>query len=165
MLDVRRWIIFLLLMGLLLMAASPAFAGEVHNIGSGLYAYISSNDSSANSTFLVSDAGILVVDTGLNETEGKKLLAEIRKISAAPVRWIVNTHYHPDHRGGNSVFGADATIIDTPFTRDHLSGGTDQAQKVSNSGLNITLQTSVTLFVGGHRVEIYHPGRHTQWAI
>ncbi len=153
MLDVRRWIIFLFLLG-----ASPAFAGEVHKLGPGLYAYISSNDSSANSTFLVSDAGVLVVDTGLNEIEGKKLLVEIRKVSAAPVRWIVNTHYHPDHRGGNSVFGAEATIIDTPFTRDHLPSGTDQGKRVSNSGLNITLQTSVTLYVGGHKVEIYHPG-------
>ncbi len=158
--SVRRWTIFLFLflLCLLVMAASSAFAGEVHRVRPDLYAYISSNDSSANSTFLVSDAGVLVVDTGLNETEGRKLLVEIRKVSAAPVRWIVNTHYHPDHRGGNSVFGAEAIIIDTPFTRDHLSDGRDQAKSVSNSGLNITLQTSVTLFVGEHRVEIYYPG-------
>ncbi len=92
-------------------------AASVQKIGPDLYAYISDNDSSANSTFLVSDRGILVVDTGLNAQEGRKLLAEIRKISPAPVRWIVNTHYHPDHRGGNSVVGPDAVIISTDETR------------------------------------------------
>ncbi len=80
-----------------------ASAASVHKIGTDLYAYISDNDSSANSTFLVSGQGILVVDGGLNAQEGRKLLDEIRRISQAPVRWIVNTHHHPDHRGGNSV--------------------------------------------------------------
>src|ERR1041385_8422862 len=78
-------------------------AASTQKIGPDLYAYISENDASSNSTFLVSEKGILVVDTGLNAQEGRKLLDEIRKISAAPVRWIVNTHYHPDHRGGNSA--------------------------------------------------------------
>src|SRR5215472_2812483 len=97
-----------------------AAGGSVEKIGPDLYAYISSNDSSANSTFLVSNRGILVVDTGLNDDEGRMLLSEIRKISAQPVRWIVNTHYHPDHRGGNSALGGDAVIISTAFTREQV---------------------------------------------
>ena len=87
-----------LVLALVLFVATSASA-SVRKIGNDLYAYISENDSSANSTFLVTNAGILVVDTGLNEREGRKLLVEIRKISASPVRYIVNTHYHPDHRG------------------------------------------------------------------
>src|SRR6201999_2938232 len=94
----------------------PASAA-IHKIGPDLYAYISESDASANSTFLVSDHGILVVDTGVNAKDGKQLLDEIRKISSAPVRWIVNTHYHPDHRGGNNVVGPDAVIISTAETR------------------------------------------------
>lgn len=109
-----------LLVAWFVLAPVGVFAGEVHKVGPDLYAYISSNDSSANSTFLITNTGILVVDTGLNEIEGRKLLAEIRRISAAPVRWIVNTHYHPDHRGGNSVFGADAKVISSSYTRAHV---------------------------------------------
>src|ERR1700756_1784514 len=104
---------------LLLCFPAVSRGASVHKIGPDLYAYISDNDASANSSFLVSDQGILVVDTGLNTQEGRKLLDEIRKVSQAPVRWIVNTHYHPDHRGGNSVEGPDATIISTEFTRKH----------------------------------------------
>lgn len=131
---------------------------SVHKIGPGLYAYISENDASANSTFLISDQGILVVDTGLNAQEGRKLLDEIRKISQAPVRWIVNTHYHPDHRGGNGVVGPDAAIISTAFTRAQIAGpARDSAvrETVGPGGL--------VLFIGGHEVRIYHPGpAHTR---
>lgn len=142
-----------------LLIASHGFAGEVHKVGPDLYAYISSNDSSANSTFLVSDNGILVVDTGLNALEGRKLLAAIRLVSAAPVRWIVNTHYHPDHRGGNAVFGPDAIIISTSFTREHVIPPPDNAKGPEVAlALNLTVRANLTLFVGSHRVEIYHPG-------
>ena len=132
--------------------AGSAF-GSVQKIGPDLYAYISENDASANSTFLVSEKGILVVDTGLNAQEGSKLLEEIRKISAAPVRWIVNTHYHPDHRGGNSVVGPDAVVISTAYTRAQAGGA------APGYGLNETAgPAGLTLFVGGHEVRIYHPG-------
>jgi cyclase len=149
-------------------------AASVHKIGPDLYAYISDNDSSANSTFLVSDRGILVVDTGVNAQEGKKLLDEIRKISLAPVRWIVNTHYHPDHRGGNSVVGPDAVIISTSETRtatlrmlSEQAAGKNQkpVAKQSEYQLNETFagSTVLTLFVGEHEVRIYHPGpSHTR---
>jgi cyclase len=140
------------------MLASFAFA-DVRPLGPDLFAYISSNDSSANSTFVVSDAGILVVDTGLNEVEGKKLLAEIRKISPSPIRWIVNTHYHPDHRGGNLVFGPDVTIISTPFTREQVLHERESASiKAAGLALNVTVKNRIVVFVGSHPVEIWHPG-------
>jgi cyclase len=133
-------------------------AATVHKIGPDLYAYISDNDASANSTFFVSDQGVLVVDTGLNAQEGSKLLQEIRKVSQAPVRWIVNTHYHPDHRGGNTVVGPDAVIISTEFTR------TQTEKPTKENSVNETVgPKGLVLHLGGHEVQIYHPGpAHTQ---
>ncbi|MGC2694663.1 MAG: MBL fold metallo-hydrolase [Candidatus Angelobacter sp.] len=133
------------------MSATLASA-SIHKVGPDLYAYISENDGSANSIFLVSEQGILVVDTGVDAQEGHNLLDEIRKISSAPVRWIVNTHYHMDHRGGNSVVGPEAVVISTAFTRTRAKGAPDYA-------LNETLGPSgLTLYVGRHEVQIYHPG-------
>ena len=138
---------------LMLLAVNICAGASVQKIGPDLYAYISANDASANSTFLVSDQGILVVDTGLNVQEGRKLLEEVRKVSQAPVRWIVNTHYHPDHRGGNSVVGPEAVIISTAFTR------TKSESKKNESSLKETLGAKgLTLYAGAHEVRIYHPG-------
>ena len=138
----------------LIVALSACLASaSTHKIGADLYAYISDNDASANSTFLISEQGILVVDTGLNAQEGRKLLQEIHKVSQAPVRWIVNTHYHPDHRGGNSVVGPDAIIISTAFTRSKAEN------PAKESTVNETVgPKGLVLYLGGHEVHIYHPG-------
>jgi glyoxylase-like metal-dependent hydrolase (beta-lactamase superfamily II) len=48
------------------------------------------------------DEGVLVVDTGLAQN-ADKLIAAIRKLSDKPIRWILNTHVHPDHTGGNEA--------------------------------------------------------------
>lgn len=130
--------------------ATPVSA-STHKIGNDLYAYISENDSSANSTFLVTSEGILVVDTGLNEQEGRKLLAEIRKISKLPVRYIVNTHYHPDHRGGNNVVGPEATVIATRFTLSQPASYSPPQEKIA-------FTHKMELYLGGHEVQIYFPG-------
>lgn len=92
-------------------------AQRVIPLGGHLYAYISANDGSSNSTFLVGPRAVLVVDTGLNAREGGKLLKAIRRITPLPVRYVINTHYHFDHQGGNLTVGPQATVISTAFTR------------------------------------------------
>ena len=148
---------FSVLCGAFIACLSTDALASTQKIGPDLYAYISENDASANSTFLVSEKGILVVDTGLNAQEGRKLLEEIRKVSAAPVRWIVNTHYHPDHRGGNGVVGPEALVISTAFTR------TQAGSTAAGYALNETVGAKgLTLYVGIYEVQIYAPGRaHT----
>lgn len=153
----------------LALAGLTCAVASVQQIGPDLYAYISDNDSSANSTFLIGDKGVLVVDTGLNPQEGRKLLDEIRRISPLPVRWIVNTHYHPDHRGGNGVVGPDAIIISTAYTRRQVLDalGEQAAQNRQPPApeylVNETPQRELTLFVGEHEVRIYYPGpAHTR---
>ncbi len=46
--------------------------------------------------------GVLVVDTGLAQN-ADKVLAAIKKLSDKPIRWIINTHFHSDHTGGNEA--------------------------------------------------------------
>lgn len=136
----------------------------VSQIGKGLYAYISDNDASANSTFLVGDAGILVVDTGLNATEGSKLLAAIRRVSGLPVKYVVNTHYHPDHQGGNAVVGPSATVISTDFTRERtLALQKDPSMKAFHfEPAEVTFELQVTLHLEPYTAQVYFPGKaHT----
>lgn len=58
--------------------------------------------SGGNTTVQAGADGVLVVDTQYAEL-APKLMAEIRKLSPKPVVWMVNTHMHPDHTGGNEA--------------------------------------------------------------
>ena len=63
-----------------------------------------------NTTVQVGDDGVLVVDTQFAEL-GDKILAAIRTLSDRPIRYVVNTHAHPDHTGGNErIARAGSTI-------------------------------------------------------
>ena len=69
-----------------------------------------------------------MVDTGLNATEGAKLLAKVRQVSSLPIQYIVNTHYHPDHQGGKSVaVGRNAVVLSTEFTRGTHPGANEES--------------------------------------
>jgi cyclase len=165
----RRWIQSSLMLGFFLAATLTWGAPEIKQAGPDLYAYISDNDSSSNCTFLVGSKGILVVDTGLNATEGAKLLKAIRKVSDLPVQYIVNTHYHPDHQGGNSTVGPAAVVISTDWTQEHTLA-LMQAASANNSlsrladfqPATVTFQQSLTIHLDPYTAEIYFPGKaHT----
>ena len=64
----------------------------------------------------VGSEGVLVVDTGLAGTSDK-VLTEIRKLSDKPLQYILNTHFHPDHTGGNeAIRKAGVTITGANVT-------------------------------------------------
>ncbi len=61
---------------------------------------------SGNSVAILSDEGVLVFDSnGIPETAAT-VLAEIRKLTSKPVRYLVNSHWHWDHWGGNQTYQA-----------------------------------------------------------
>ena len=66
----------------------------------------------SNAAFVVTRAGVVVVDTLGSPALAQELLAEIRRITPAPVRYVIVTHYHADHVYGLQAFrAAGATII------------------------------------------------------
>jgi cyclase len=106
--------ILLLMLASKLVLSAEASDFTLKQIGQGVYAAVSPDHSKAgsNAGFIVGSNGVVVVDTFTTTGAARELLAEIRKITTLPIRYVVNTHYHLDHTGGNSVFAkAGATIV------------------------------------------------------
>jgi len=93
-------------------------------VAEGVYAFITPEErtgfQSGNSIAIIGDDGVLVFDTGNIPGSTRKQIAEIRKLTSKPVRYVVNSHWHPDHNLGNSEYRAafpGVTIIGTSATR------------------------------------------------
>lgn len=56
------------------------------------------------SVVVINDADVLVVDTQWSPRTTRRIVAEIRKLTPKPVRYVVNTHWHGDHWFGNQVY-------------------------------------------------------------
>src|SRR4051794_10462793 len=84
---------------------------EVTSTDLGNRTYMLSNGLSGNVTVAVGDDGIIMVD-GQHAPMHDKLVAAIRAVTPQPIRFLINTHIHGDHTGGNAAFAKDgATIV------------------------------------------------------
>ena len=83
-------------------------------LGDGAYAAIAKAGDRAsvgNAGFVTGWDGVLVVDAFAAPEAAEELLAEVRRVAREPVRWVVNTHYHLDHVGGDHVFVKRGAVL------------------------------------------------------
>jgi len=134
-----------------------------------------------NAAVSIGNDGVLVVDT-MVEPLADKFLAEIRKLAGdKPIRYIINTHFHPDHTGGNAkVTAAGQSIVAGNFAAQVGQDAASQANILAHENTQIHMgevkpalpfiamptDTFFTeakdLFFNGEAVQILHqPAAHT----
>jgi glyoxylase-like metal-dependent hydrolase (beta-lactamase superfamily II) len=109
-----------------------------------------------NTTVLVTNDGVVMVDDKF-EVDHANILAELKKITNQPVKYVINTHHHGDHSGSNAQFQkTNATIVATEAARVNMVDGKQPGQPT------MTFDRQATIALGGKLVRLYYFGRaHT----
>ncbi|PCI35999.1 MAG: hypothetical protein COB53_10450 [Elusimicrobia bacterium] len=156
-------------LALLLLAASvhasPVKSGprtifDLERVGDGVYAAIARRPAPpavSNAAFIILSDGVLVVDSHLKPEASKVLLREIKKITDKPVRYLVQTHHHSDHVGGNTAFPGAIDIIAHKRTRNRLKRWNPTKARLPD----LVLKDEI-IFHRGRELQVLYVGRgHT----
>jgi glyoxylase-like metal-dependent hydrolase (beta-lactamase superfamily II) len=149
--------------------APPPAAIHVEPVQKNIYLLASAG--SGNITVQVGSEGVLMVDSGIDRS-APDLVAAIRKLSAGRVRYIINTHAHQDHVGGNGTFGklagpdpADALkIIAQQNVLNRLTHPAAGQPRFPEEGLPYDEYSTPfkSMYFNGEAVIVYHePNAHT----
>lgn len=174
--------------GALLAFAGPGRAAEplpTTEIAPGVFVYQApfqllapSNEGAiANVSFVVGRDGVAVIDTGNTPEAGERLLAAVKARTDLPVRYVINTHMHPDHALGDSAFRATGAkfVAHKKFARALLARAesyVDAAKRQAGEELapkledivkpDIEVADTMTLDLGGRALELEaEPTAHT----
>lgn len=114
-----------------------------------------------NVAVYLTDEGVILVDDKY-EQDHDAIAAHIKSITDKPVKYVMSTHYHEDHSGGNGKYLGTAEVISTQNARTNIINKvqSNSSGKVQPARITFTDQTSV--FLGGKEVRAKYFGRgHT----
>jgi glyoxylase-like metal-dependent hydrolase (beta-lactamase superfamily II) len=127
----------------------------------------------SNAAFVVTDEGAVVIDALGSPALAEELIAEIRRITPKPIRYVIVTHYHADHIYGLQAFkAAGATIVAHQAGREYLGSDTARLrleasrqdlfpwidEKTQVLGADRWLDQDTTLRLGGLDFQVRHVG-------
>lgn len=124
-------------------------------------------NTNSNSTALVGDKAVILVDAGSSPEQGARLLAAIATLTPNPVRVLVNTHWHFDHVNGNETVGRSGAVIvgHTAMRARMIEGKTRSLPgfpelTYTDSTVatpTVTFDRMLTLHSGDEEILLFHP--------
>jgi glyoxylase-like metal-dependent hydrolase (beta-lactamase superfamily II) len=118
--------------------------------------YMIRSGQSGNCSVLIADDGVVLIDNKF-EMDHEGIMAKLREITDKPVLYVINTHMHADHSGGNATKQAlGAKVIAHENARFQMA-------MTQTTGLpNLTLEDHMRLYHGEFVLDLYYLGRgHT----
>lgn len=114
-----------------------------------------------NVAVYVTNEGAILVDDKY-ERDHDAIMAKLKGITDQPVKYILSTHYHEDHSGGNAKFLSSAEVISTANARKNIVNRVQSNASVPPSPARIVFTEETAVFLGGKEVRARHFGRgHT----
>ena len=122
--------------------------------------------SGGNIGVSVGDDGILIVDDQYAPL-ADKIKSALRGLHAGPLKFVLNTHFHGDHVGGNPIFGLEATIVAHTNVRKRVSEPQQRGDRTTPAMVEegwpvITFDEEVSVHFNGEEIRLVHiPDGHT----
>ena len=154
--------------GLLLAGSAVAQQAQIkiQDLGNGIYVLFGPGGNIGAS---VGEDGVFLIDDKFDRLS-EQIIAAVAGITDKPIRFLINTHWHGDHTGGNQALGSTGTLIVAhDNVRRRLSS--EQVQKIFNRTVPaspkaalpvITFDQQISFHVNGDEARVYHtPNAHT----
>jgi cyclase len=166
-----------------LVFTGSAFAQDlgprVKKLADGVYVH-TGNGFDSNSGIILTDEGVIVIDTGQNPIESRDIMATVKKLTPMPVRIVIDTEPHADHTTGHFVFPGAVIVAaagggDSMRAADRAAPNRIQTMSATSPEMKAALEgyrfitptieyhDRMTINLGGKTLElIYMKGVHSE---
>ncbi|MEO5922956.1 MAG: MBL fold metallo-hydrolase [Bryobacteraceae bacterium] len=109
-----------------------------------------------NTTALITNEGVLLVDDKF-DVDGENIVAEVKKLTSQPIKFVVSTHYHGDHSGSNALMQKlGAKVVSSEAAHKRMLAAKQPGPA------DVTIEQKGHIYLGGQTVDLYYFGRaHT----
>jgi glyoxylase-like metal-dependent hydrolase (beta-lactamase superfamily II) len=138
--------------------ATPPPTLTIEKVHDNLYMIVGDG---GNVAVYVTNEGVILVDDKYDQDHAQ-IMARIRGVTNQPVRYILSTHYHADHSGGNTLFINEAEIISTRNAHDGIVKHIQSNAPNNMAAARVTFTDETSIYLGGKEVRARYFGRaHT----
>ena len=141
---------------------------QLQEIAQGIYALVASTDfppaspavAIANGGFVIGSDGVLVIDPFQTPELGEMMISTVKSLTDKPIKYVLNTHYHSDHTGANSVFvKREIPVLGRSVIREYIQSGKNNTGGITPPTVIINSQTD--LWLGDRQVRIERVDGHS----
>src|SRR5579885_3436369 len=114
-----------------------------------------------NVAVYLTDEGVILVDDKF-ERDYEPIMTHVKSLTSKPVKYVLSTHYHSDHSGGNTRFASTAEIISTENARKAIAEHVQSTAPKDMVPARVVFDRQAGVYLGGKEVQARYCGRgHT----